>query len=120
MSSPTRKDSTQNLREVDQGPRRSTRTMKKQPDSHPRRPQERQTKRQVTSKDVKMPKIVKSPKSFQKQKLDVLHSPKKNNHTVIKSHEDIPSSKSNLSSKKSFWDLQTFHQELKTSLMQWD
>jgi hypothetical protein len=61
MSSPTRMGATQNPREVDQGPRRSTRIMKKQPGSHPKRPQERQTKRPVTSKDVKMPKIVKSP-----------------------------------------------------------
>jgi hypothetical protein len=103
MSSPTRKGATQNPREVDQVPRRSTRTMKKQPGSHPRRPQERQTKRPVTSKDVKMPKIVKSPPPSQEQKLDILHSPKKNNPTVIKSHEDSPSVKSNLSSKKSFW-----------------
>ena len=87
MSSPTRKGATQNPREVDQGPRRSTRTMKKQPGSHPRKPQERQTKRPVTSKDVKMPKIVKSPPASQEQKLDILHSPKKNNPTVIKSHE---------------------------------
>jgi hypothetical protein len=101
MSSPTRKGATHNPREVDQGPRRSTRMMK-QPGNHPRRHQERQTKRPVTSKDVKMPKIVKSPSSFQKQKLDILHSPKKNNPT-IKSHEDSPSIKSNSSSKKSFW-----------------
>jgi hypothetical protein len=55
MSLPTRKGATQNPRKVDQGPRWSTRTMKKQPASHPRRPQERQTKRPVTSTDVKMP-----------------------------------------------------------------
>jgi hypothetical protein len=64
-------DATHNPREVDQGPTRSTRTRKKQPSSHPRRPQERQTKRPVTSDDVKMPKIVKSPSSSQKQKLDI-------------------------------------------------
>jgi hypothetical protein len=46
-----------------------------------------------------MPKIVKSPSSSQKQKLGILHSPKKNNPTVIKSHEDSPSIKCNLSSK---------------------
>jgi hypothetical protein len=63
------KGTTQNPREVDQGPRRLTRTMKKQPGSHPRRAQERQTKRQVTSKDVKMPNIVKSPPACQEQKL---------------------------------------------------
>ena len=103
MSSPTRKGATHNPREVDQGPRKSTRTMMKQPGSHLTRPQERQTKRPVSSKDVKMPKIVKSPSSSQKQKLDILHSPKKNNPTVIKSHEDSHSIKSNSSSKKLFW-----------------
>jgi hypothetical protein len=103
MSSPTRKGATQKLREIDQGPRRSTRIMKKQPGSHPKKTQEQQTKRPITSKDVKMPKIVKSPSSSQKQKLDILHSPKKNNPTVIKSHEDSLSIKSNLSSNKSYW-----------------
>jgi hypothetical protein len=102
MSSPTRKGATHNPREVDQGPRRSTKIMRKQPGNHPRRPQKLQTKRPVTSKDVKMPKIVKSPSSSQNQKLDILHSPKKNNPTVIKSQEDSLSMKSNLSSKKSF------------------
>jgi hypothetical protein len=77
--------------------------MKKQPGSHPRKLQERQTKRPVTSKDVKMPKIVKSPPASQEQKLDTLHSPMKNNPTAIKSHEDCPSITSNLSYKKSFW-----------------
>jgi hypothetical protein len=103
MSSPTRKGATHNPREVDQGPRRSTRTMKEQPGNYPRRPQKRQTKRLVTSKDVKMPKIFKSPSSSQKQKLDLLQSPKKNNPTVTKSHEDSHSIKCNSSSKKSFW-----------------
>jgi hypothetical protein len=103
MSSPTRKGAAHNPREVDQGPRRSTRAMMKQAGSHPRKPQERQTKRLVTSKVVQMPKTVKSPSSSQKQKLDILHSPKKNNPTDIKSHEDSHSIKSNSSSKKSFW-----------------
>jgi hypothetical protein len=120
MSSPTRKGATHNPREVDQGPRRSTRTMTKQPGNHPRRPQERQTKRPVTSKDVKMPKIVKSPSSFQKQKLDILHSSKKNNPTVIKSHWIVLALRAICHPKSHFGDLQTFHQELKTSLIQWD
>jgi predicted acylesterase/phospholipase RssA len=120
MSSLTRKGVTQNPREVDQGPRRSTRIMKKKSGSHLRRTQERHTKRPVTSKDANMPKIVMSQSSSQKQKLDILHSPKKNNPIVIKNHKDSHSIKSDSSSKKSFWDLQTFHQELKTSLMQWD
>jgi hypothetical protein len=55
MNSPTRKGATHNPREVDQGPRRSTRTLKKQAGNHPRRPQEHHTKRPVSSKDVKMP-----------------------------------------------------------------
>jgi hypothetical protein len=71
MSSPTRKGVTQNPRNVDQGPRRSTRIMKKQPRSYPRRPQELQAKITVTSKDVKMSKIVKSPSSSQEQKLEL-------------------------------------------------
>ena len=50
-----------------------------------------------------MPKIVKSASPTEKQKLDILHSSKKNNPTVIKSHEDSHSIKSNSSSKKSFW-----------------
>jgi hypothetical protein len=50
--------------------------MKKQPGSHPRRPQEHQTKRQVTSRDVKNA-IVESSPALQKQKLDILHSLKK-------------------------------------------
>jgi hypothetical protein len=66
MSSPTRKGATQNLREYDQGPRKLTRIMKKQLVSHPRRPQERQTKRPVTSKDEKKPKIVNLPSSSRK------------------------------------------------------
>jgi hypothetical protein len=77
--------------------------MKEQPGSHLRRPQERQTKRPVSSRIVKMSKIVKSPPASQKQKLDILHSPEKNNPTVIKSHKDSPINKSNSSSKKSFW-----------------
>jgi hypothetical protein len=58
--------------------------MEKQPASHSRRPLDHQTKRPVTSRDVKMPKIVKSPSSSQKQKLDMLHSPKKNNPSVVR------------------------------------
>jgi hypothetical protein len=103
MNSPTRKGASQNPRKVNQGPRRSTSTLKKRPGSYRRRPQEHQTKRPVTSKDVKIPKIVKSPSSSQKPKLDILHNPKKGNPTVIKSHDDSHSNKSKSSSKKSFW-----------------
>jgi hypothetical protein len=116
MSSPTRKGATQNPREGDQGPRKSTRIMKNQPGSHLRRPQEHQTKRPVTSEDAKILKILKSPSSSQNQKLDILHSPKKGNPTVIKSHDDSHSNKSNSSSKSYSGDLQTFHQESIISL----
>jgi hypothetical protein len=50
-----------------------------------------------------MHKIVKSPSSSHEQKLDILHSPKNNNPTVIKSHDDSHSCKSKSSSKKSSW-----------------
>ena len=116
MSSPTRKGATQNPREVDQGPRRSTRTMKKQPGSHPRRPQERQTKRPVTSKDVKMPKIVKSPPASQEQKLD-LRKIMLQSSRVMRIGLAL---RAICHPKSHFGDLQTFHQELKISLMQWD
>jgi hypothetical protein len=120
MSSPTRKGATQNPREVDQGPRRSIRTIKKQPGSHPRRPQEHQTKRPVTSEDVQMPKIVKSPSSSQKQKLDILHSPKKIILQSSRAMRIVLALRAICHPKSHFGDLQTFHQELKTSLMQWD
>ena len=50
-----------------------------------------------------MPKIVKSASPTEKQKLDVLRSHKKDDTTVIKSHEDSHGSKSKTSSKTSFW-----------------
>ena len=116
MSSPTRKGATQNPREVDQGPRRSTRTMKKQPGSHPRRPQERQTKRPVTSKDVKMPKIVKSPPASQEQKLDLRKIMLQSSRVM----RIVLALRAICHPKSHFGDLQTFHQELKISLIQWD
>ena len=103
MSSPTKRGVTQNPKEAGQERRRSARISKKQPTDHARKPVGRQTKRSVSSKDTKMPKIIKSSSSTEEQKLDILHSPKKDNPTVIKSHEDSLSIKSKLSSKSSIW-----------------
>jgi hypothetical protein len=88
--------------------------MKKPPDNHPRRPEGRHTKGPVSSNDVKMPKVVKSASSAQERKLDKLNRPKKSNRTAIKSHYDNHSRKSNSLYKKSFGDLQMFHQVLKS------
>jgi hypothetical protein len=90
--------------------------MKKRPDNHPRRPEERHTKRPVTSNDVKMPKVVTLASSAHERKLDKLLSPKKSYPTANKSHNDSHNRKSNSLYKKSFGDLQMFHQVLKISL----
>ena len=50
-----------------------------------------------------MPKILKSSPSTGKPKLETLHSPSKENPTVIKSYEDNDNRKSKSSSKVSFW-----------------
>ena len=103
MSSPTKRGVTQNPRDADQGLRRSTRISKKQPGDHARKPQGRQTKRSMSSKDTKMPKIIKSASSIEEQKLDILPNPKKVNPTVTKSHDDSHSNNSKSSVKASFW-----------------
>jgi hypothetical protein len=54
MTSSTRRSTSKNPREDDQGPRGSARITKKQPGSHPSSRQERQTKRPVTPKDAKV------------------------------------------------------------------
>jgi hypothetical protein len=56
-----------------------------------------------SSKDSKMPKIIKSSTSTEKPKLETLYSPTKSSPKVIKSHEDSDNSKSKSSSKVSFW-----------------
>jgi hypothetical protein len=104
MSSPTKREVTQNPRDSDQGLRRSARISKKQPGDHARKPQDRQTKRSVSSRDTKMPKIIKSASSIEEQKLDILPNPKKVNPTVTESHVKIfivITSKSSV--KTSFW-----------------
>ena len=59
-------------------------------------------KRSVAFKGSKIPKILKSSSSTGNPKLVMLHSSKKENSIVIKSHEDSDYRKSK-SSKASFW-----------------
>jgi hypothetical protein len=103
LSSPTKRGVTQNPRNSDHGLRRSARIIKKQPGDHAKKPQGRQTKRSVSSKDTKMPKIINSASSIEEQKLDILPNPKKDNPTVTKSHEDSHSNNSISSVQASFW-----------------
>jgi hypothetical protein len=58
------------------------------------------SKRSVSSKDSKAPKIIKSLSSSEKSKLASLHTPKKGSH---KNDNDSDDSKSNSSSKISIW-----------------
>jgi hypothetical protein len=76
---------------------------KKQPGDHARKREDRQTKRSISSKDTKMPKIIKSASYIEKQMLDILPNPKKVNPTVTKSHEDSHINNSKSSAKASFW-----------------
>jgi hypothetical protein len=103
MSSPTKRGVTQYPRDSDQGLRKSARKSHKQPGDHARKPQGRQTKRSVSSRETKIPKIIKSASSIEEQKLDILPNPKKVNPTVNKSYEDSHSTNSKLSAKASFW-----------------
>jgi hypothetical protein len=79
---------------------KSSRLSRKHPGSHSRK--------SSTSTEAKMPKIVKSSSSTEKDKPETLYSPNKGSPKVIKSHEDSENSNSNnkskLSSKISFWD----------------
>jgi hypothetical protein len=103
MSSPTKREVTQNPRDSGQGLRRSARISKKQPGDHARKPQGHQTKRSVSSQDTKMPNIIKSASSVEEQNLNILTNPKKVNTTVTESHEDSHSNNSKSSIKASFW-----------------
>jgi hypothetical protein len=111
MSSPTKSD--------DQGIRRSTRINKKQPGDHARKTEDRQTKRSISSKDTKMPKIIKSTSSSEKQRLDILPNPKKPNPTVTKSHEDSHSNNSKASAKVSFWGSPDMSSGIESFLKSW-
>jgi hypothetical protein len=81
----------------------STRISEKQPGDHARKPEGRQTKRSVISRDTKMPKIIKSASSIEEQKLEILPNCIKDNPTVTESHGDSHSNNSKSSFKASFW-----------------
>jgi hypothetical protein len=101
-SLPTKREVTQNPRDSDQG-LRSARTNKKQSGDHTRKTEGHQTKRSISYKDTKMPKVIKSASSIEKQRLDILPNPKKANPKVTKSHQDSHSNNSKASAKASFW-----------------
>jgi hypothetical protein len=97
MSSSTKREVSHDPREIEPKHRRSSRLSKKHPGSHSRKSN--------TPAEAKMPKIVKSSSSTEKDKLETLYSPNKVSPKVIKSHEDSENSnsKSKSSSKMSFW-----------------
>jgi hypothetical protein len=97
MSSSTKREVSHDLREIEPRQRRSSRLNRKHPGSHSRK--------FSTSTEAKVPKIVKSSSSTEKDKLQTLYSPNKGSPKVIKNHEDSENinSKSNSSSKASFW-----------------
>jgi hypothetical protein len=78
------------------------------------------SKRSVTSKDSKAPKVIKSLPSSEKSKLASLHTPKKGSHN---NDNDSDDSKSNSSSKISFWgspDLSKLNEDSKFLLTSMD
>jgi hypothetical protein len=97
MSSSTKREISHDPREIEPKHRRSSRLNRKHPDSHSRK--------SYTSTEDKMPKIVNSSSSTEKDKLEILYSSNKDSPKVIKSHEDSDNSnnKSKSSSKMSFW-----------------
>ena len=95
MSSPTKKKVFHDPRETETRQRRSSRLNRKHQEAH--------SKISNTSRDPKMPRIIKSSSSIEKPKLETLHSSNKRISKAIKSHEDSDSSKSKSSSKTSFW-----------------
>jgi hypothetical protein len=114
-----KKGSHPNPRDVDQGRRRSTRTNKKHPGDQARKTEDRQTKRSISSRDTKMPKIIKSTSSIEKQKLDILPNPKKVNPMVTKSHEDSHSNNNKASAKASFWSSPDISSGIEKLLKSW-
>jgi hypothetical protein len=101
MSSSTKRD--HDPREIEQRQRRSSRLNRKHPGSHSRK--------SSTSTEDKLSKIVKSYSSTEKDKLETFYSLNKGSPKVIKSHEDSENSnsKSNSSSKMSFWGSQDLY-----------
>jgi hypothetical protein len=97
MSSSTKRELSHDPRNIEPKHRRSSRLNKKHPCNHSIKP--------YTSTEAKIPKIVKSSSSTEKDKLETFYSPNKGSPRVIKSHEDSENSnnKSKSSSKMSFW-----------------
>jgi hypothetical protein len=60
------------------------------------------SQKDLSSKDSKLPKIVKSSSSTKDYELETLHRSKKGGHTVIESHEDSDETKTKTSSKVFF------------------
>ena len=119
MSSSKKRGVTQNPEQDNQGPRKSARINKEQPGDQVRRPGGRQARRSISSKDTKMPKIVKSVSPTEKQKLDILHSHKKMILWSSKVMMIVIVIEVNRHLKYQFGDLQTYHQELRTFLKLW-
>jgi hypothetical protein len=95
MSSPTKREVYHDPRETQPRQRRSSRLNRKLQGCH--------SKKSNSSKDSKMPKIIKSSSSTENPKLETLHSSNMRSPTVIKIHGDSDNSRSKSSSKVSFW-----------------
>jgi hypothetical protein len=95
MSSPTKMEVSHDPQDIEPRQRSSSRLNRKFQGDY--------SKKSNSSKNSKMPKIIKSSTSTEKPKLETLHSPTKRSPTVIDSHEDSDSSKSKSSAKVSFW-----------------
>jgi hypothetical protein len=97
MSSSTKREVSHDPREIEPRQRRSSRLNRKHQGSHSRK--------FSTSTVAKMPEVVKSSSSTEKDKLETLYSPNKGSPKVIKSHVDSENivNKSKSSSKMSFW-----------------
>jgi hypothetical protein len=98
MSSPTKRESSHDPREIETRQRRSYRLNRKHPGCHSRK--------SSASIETQLPKTVKSYSSTEKTKLETLYSLNKGSSKFIKSHEDSENSnnKSKSTSKISFWN----------------
>jgi hypothetical protein len=94
MSSSIKREVSHDPSKIEPRQRRSSRINRKHPGGHSRK--------SSTSKEAKLPKIVKSSSSTENSKLETLYSPNKGSPKVIKSHEDSENSKSISSSKMTF------------------
>jgi hypothetical protein len=114
MSSSTKREVSHDQREIEPKQRRSSRLNRKHPGSHSRK--------SYTSTEAKMPKIVKSSSSTEKDNLETLYSPNKGSPKVIKIMRIVRTvtvtTKVNHHPKCPFGVHQTYLQELKSYLMQ--